>query len=87
MESNGSPDTIQREFLVFKGDVIATVPDPDLEIRGEGRAVIQTLRKWGLGLVLHLRSLYVSTLSLKTTKFGLKFSNSFVESTTRHYDN
>ena len=30
LESNGSPDTIQREVLVFKGDVIATVPDPDL---------------------------------------------------------
>ena len=87
MESNGSPDTIQREFLVVKGDVIGTVPEPNLEIRGEGGAVIQTLRKQGLGLVLHLRSLYISTLSLKTTKVGLKFSNSFVESTTRHYDN
>ena len=30
MESNGSPDTIQREISVLKGDVIATVPDPDL---------------------------------------------------------
>ena len=36
LESNGSPDTIQREVLVFKGDAIATVPDPDLEISGEG---------------------------------------------------
>ena len=36
MESNGSPDTIQREVLVFKGDVIATVPDPDLGIAGGG---------------------------------------------------
>ena len=36
LESNGSPDTIQREFLVIKGDVIGTVPEPNLEIRGGG---------------------------------------------------
>jgi len=36
LESNGSPDTIQREVLVFKGDVIATVLDPDLGIAGGG---------------------------------------------------
>ena len=30
LESNGSPDTIQRKISVFKGDVIATVPDPGL---------------------------------------------------------
>ena len=35
MESNVSPDTIQREISVLKGDVIATVPDPDLGM-GEG---------------------------------------------------
>ena len=36
MESNVSPDTIQREISVLKGDVIATVPDPDLGMGGEG---------------------------------------------------
>ena len=36
MESNGSPDTIQREISVLKGDVIATVPDPDLGMGGGG---------------------------------------------------
>ena len=35
MESNVSPDTIQREISVLKGDVIAIVPDPDLGM-GEG---------------------------------------------------
>ena len=28
------------------------VPDPDLEIRGGGGGVNQTLRKWGRGVVL-----------------------------------
>ena len=36
MESNGSPDTIQRKISVLKGDVIATVPDPDLGMGGGG---------------------------------------------------
>ena len=36
LESNGSPDTIQREISVLKGDVIATVPDPDLGMGGGG---------------------------------------------------
>ena len=36
LESNGSPDTIKREISVLKGDVIATVPDPDLGMGGGG---------------------------------------------------
>ena len=38
MESNVSPDTIQKEISVLKGDVIAIVPDPYLGM-GEGGSV------------------------------------------------
>ena len=40
LESNGSPDTIQREISVFKGDVIVTVPDPDLGMGGGGEGEV-----------------------------------------------